>query len=216
MYYSIFYFLLTLFVIISTRCVYLILTLKNRSFVTQSKKSRYKTLIVIGSGGHTTEILGIVKHLDPSKFSPRIYVLADSDDKSKSKIEEVEKCFVDTGEYRLHKIPRSRKVHQSYISSVFTTLYAIHYSIPVVFLLKPDLILCNGPGTCVPICFVSFLARVLHLSDNVIIFFESICRVKTLSLTGKILRFFADRIIVQWPELRASYERTVFIGDIKL
>ena len=205
-----------IFLIPLVRCVYLIVNQKNRCFLAHSKKSNYKTLIVIGSGGHTTEILRIVKHLDAVKFTPRIYVVAESDDKSKTKIHDTEESFSKKGEYRIVKIPRSRKVHQSYISSVFTTLYAILYSIPIIFLHNPDLVLCNGPGTCVPICLVAFLTRVLYLSDNVIIFFESICRVKTLSLTGKILQFFADRVIVQWPELKQAYKKAIFIDDLKL
>lgn len=214
-YRAVFYLSFCLFVIFCMRCVYLILTLNNRCFSAYSKKNKFKTIIVIGSGGHTTEILRIIKHLNPHQFTPRIYAVADSDDKSINKIIETEKCFASKGKYLIVRIPRSRKVHQSYISSIFTTIYATLYSIPVVFLQKPDLILCNGPGTCVPICVVSFIARMLFVSNNVIIFFESICRVKTLSLTGKILQFFADQIIVQWPELRESCKRAVFIGDIE-
>ncbi|XP_065214271.1 UDP-N-acetylglucosamine transferase subunit ALG14 homolog [Planococcus citri] len=216
MYFIIFYLLIIVFVILLARCIYLILDRKNRCISAHDEKTKCKTLIVIGSGGHTTEIVRIVKRLNPTIFTPRIYVVAESDDKSNVKIHETEGIFSSKGEYRIVKIPRSRKVHQSYISSVFTTLYAILYSIPVVLLHKPELILCNGPGTCIPICLVGFLSRMLYLSDNVIVFFESICRVKTLSLSGKILQFFADRIIVQWPELKLSCKQAIFIEDLKL
>lgn len=41
-----------------------------------------KTLMVLGSGGHTGEMLQLVKALDPSLYTPRIYVTADSDNNS--------------------------------------------------------------------------------------------------------------------------------------
>ena len=73
---------------------------------------------------------------------------------------------------------------------------------------------CNGPGTCIPICLVAFFMRVIHYSDNVIIFIESICRVKTLSVSGHIMRFFADEMLVQWPELQTKYSQTKYIGRL--
>lgn len=170
-----------------------------------------KTLIVIGSGGHTSEILKIVKHMNHSRYSPRVYVMASSDSWSENRIKDVERNSED---YKLVKIPRSRNVHQSYITSVVTTLYSILYSLPVLFYHNPDLILCNGPGTCIPICLVAFFMRVIRYSNNVIIFIESICRVKTLSLSGQIMRFFADEMLVQWPELQKKYSETKYIGRL--
>lgn len=41
-----------------------------------------KTLMVLGSGGHTSEMLQMVKALDLSLYTPRIYVTADSDKNS--------------------------------------------------------------------------------------------------------------------------------------
>lgn len=176
-------------------------------------KAKVKTMIVIGSGGHTSEMLRTVKHLS-SRFSPRFYIMADSDTSSFSKIINTEAELF--GSHRIWQIPRSRKVHQSYISSVFTTLYSFFYSVPIVLWNRPDVILCNGPGTCVPICVIGFLSKIFLFSNVRIIFIESICRVKSLSLTGKILIWFADLVIVQWPELKRLYKNTVYIGDAKL
>lgn len=184
-----------------------------KRLLNNTEKRKITTLIVIGSGGHTTEMLRIVKHLDFVRFSPRIYVIASSDENSISKVKQLE---TNDGTYSIHRIPRSRKVHQNYISAIFTTVYSILYSIPIVFSSKPDLILCNGPGTCIPICLSAFIMRILFLSSNIIIYIESICRVKTLSLSGKILLYFADQVIVQWPELHSLYPKTIYIDDVIL
>lgn len=44
-------------------------------------------------------------------------------------------------------VPRSRSVGQSWLTTPFTTLRALWASVGLVFRLRPDLILCNGPGT---------------------------------------------------------------------
>ncbi|XP_075224942.1 ALG14, UDP-N-acetylglucosaminyltransferase subunit [Lycorma delicatula] len=183
----------------------------------RSKTDSVKTAIVIGSGGHTTEMLMLVKCLDPRRYSPRTYIMSETDSWSERRIEMVENNFgIDESckRFEIVKIPRSREVHQSYFTSIFSTLYSIYYCIPVFYKINPDLVICNGPGTCLPICLIGFMMRVFFLSDNRIVFIESICRVKTLSLTGKILLFFADEILVQWPDLQQTYPRTKYIGRL--
>lgn len=160
-----------------------------------------RTLIVIGSGGHTAEMMRLMDKMNKSTFTPRLYALADTDITSRNKIESNEH----NTHWSITYIPRSRHVNQSYLTSILSTIHATCIAIPVVVSFKPDLVLCNGPGTCVPICFVAFMMRVFHYADTYIIFVESICRVKTLSLTGKLMFFFADLIIVQWPELKQKY-----------
>ncbi len=49
-----------------------------------------------------------------------------------------------------------------------------------------------------------------------IVFVESIARVTTLSLSGKILykARLADGFFVQWPKLAAAYPRADFVGRL--
>uniref|UniRef100_A0A8C0U3L8 UDP-N-acetylglucosamine transferase subunit ALG14 n=1 Tax=Cyanistes caeruleus TaxID=156563 RepID=A0A8C0U3L8_CYACU len=117
-------------------------------------------------------------------------------------------------QFSLDRIPRSREVRQSWISSVVTTLYSVLYSLPLTYKRKPDLILCNGPGTCVPVCLSAFLLGLLRIKRTIIVYVESICRVETLSLSGKILYYFSDYFIVQWPDLKKKYPKSVYLGRI--
>ncbi|KAJ6658438.1 hypothetical protein lerEdw1_020142 [Lerista edwardsae] len=82
--------------------------------------------------------------------------------------------------------------------------------------LKPGImeILCNGPGTCVPICISALLLKMLGLKRLTIVYVESLCRVENLSLTGKILYRFSDHFIVQWPALKEKYPKSVYLGRI--
>jgi beta-1,4-N-acetylglucosaminyltransferase len=86
----------------------------------------------------------------------------------------------------------------------------------------PDLILTNGPATAVCVVLAAKLLRFLNVvsvmfgvsikgmsvqqTDTIVyplrtVFIESWARVTTLSLSGKILLPFADRFLVQWPDL---------------
>ncbi|XP_030809806.1 UDP-N-acetylglucosamine transferase subunit ALG14 homolog [Camarhynchus parvulus] len=176
----------------------------------------FSLLVVAGSGGHTTEILRLLSCLSES-YSPRHYVLADSDKMSEAKIRSFEQKRAETfskSQFSLDRIPRSREVRQSWVSSVLTTLYSILYSLPLTYKRKPDLILCNGPGTCVPVCLSAFLLGLLRIKRTIIVYVESICRVETLSLSGKILYYFSDYFIVQWPNLKKKYPKSVYLGRI--
>lgn len=169
-----------------------------------------RTVFCVGSGGHTSELLKLLTHMDLKKYNPRLYIMADSDITSEVKIHKCE----DKSDYHISKIPRSRNVNQSFKSSIFSTLLAILLTIPLVYRFKPNIIFCNGPGTCIPICIVGFVMRCLFIIDCRIIFVESVCRVKTLSLTGNILQYFADVFVVQWPQVHKACFRSKYYGRL--
>ncbi|CAG0918546.1 unnamed protein product [Notodromas monacha] len=204
-----------------------------------------KTLIVLGSGGHTSEMMRLVTALDKKKYNPRVYLVALTDPRSAEKALEYERPRRDsvvheggenrvtslspgkledeikygdlkkrrvsvygslhTPDYSILLTPRAREVGQSYISAVFSTLYVLFWCIPFLLRERPEVILANGPGTCLPVCCVAWLMRLFRLLTCRITFIESICRVKSLSLSGKLLRWFTDDVIVQWPELKDIY-----------
>lgn len=70
-------------------------------------------------------------------------------------------------------------------------------------------------GTCIPICAAVLLFRVLGVhADSKIVFCESFARVQHLSLTGKLLYWFADEFVVQWPQLQRQFPKTKYLGVI--
>jgi len=166
--------------------------------------SKCKTLVVLGSGGHTAEMLALMKNLDCKRYTPLHLVLADTDKTSRPKIENIKDFQWAKDEKVYHTIKRSREVGQSWLTTVFTTLISTMHSILLVPKLSPNLVLCNGPGTCIPICIGALVTRMLFLGDPTIVFVESFCRVQSLSLSGKLLYPFVDKFIVQWPELATS------------
>ncbi|KAI9918201.1 hypothetical protein PsorP6_013303 [Peronosclerospora sorghi] len=175
-------------------------------------KRQVRVLVVLGSGGHTTEMLKLIKRLNRQVYTPITFVVAETDKTSQTKTELDWKPSA-TDSFAM--IPRSREVGQSWSSSVWTTLRAFHSCLRLVYIRRPHLVLCNGPGTCIPICAAVLLFRVvgIHTSSK-IIFCESFARVEHLSLTGKLLYYVADEFVVQWPQLQKKYPRTKHLGVI--
>jgi beta-1,4-N-acetylglucosaminyltransferase len=65
----------------------------------KTKKGPIVTLVVVGSGGHTTEMFRLIKKIDKKIFSPRYYLLSYTDLIGANKInkfedEEVEVIYV--------------------------------------------------------------------------------------------------------------------------
>jgi len=134
-----------------------------------------KTIVVFGSGGHTSEMMSLIDALPSQKYSPLIHVIADTDTTSESRVAATKARTPDA----IYSIPRSREVGQSYITSIITTCKAMLAALSIVWQTCPDLVLCNGPGTCLPIIYMTFLFRIMGLCVGNVVFVESFCRVQT-------------------------------------
>ncbi|KAL7478370.1 hypothetical protein ACHAW6_004137 [Cyclotella cf. meneghiniana] len=154
----------------------------------------------------------LLEELDPKIYTHIVYVVANSDTTSIMRL----KRYIDVARgttrsdipkmARVHRLPRPREVHQSYISSILPTLYSIYHAMHLLIEEKPDLILANGPGMCVPLMYIAFLYRLLGLPWVLaMIFVESLCRVRTLSLSGKLVYPIVDQFVVHWPSLKKKY-----------
>ncbi len=110
-------------------------------------------MIILGSGGHTGEMLLMIKKLDFNKFS-EVYFLTSSGDlgsknRTISNLDVFKNCNkVNDDTYVLNKtiikfesIVRSRQVGQSYFTSLFTTILSLIHSVYLVLKCKvPNLV----------------------------------------------------------------------------
>uniref|UniRef100_A0A8C5R1F9 UDP-N-acetylglucosamine transferase subunit ALG14 n=1 Tax=Leptobrachium leishanense TaxID=445787 RepID=A0A8C5R1F9_9ANUR len=180
------------------------------------KKDGLSLLVVAGSGGHTTEMLRLLGKLS-TQYSTKYYVLAETDTMSEERIRSFERSKVtgiEKSMYSIHHIPRSREVRQSWSSSLLTSIKSTLHCLPLTVRLRPDVILCNGPGTCVPICLCALLLGIIGMKNITVVYVESICRVESLSLTGRILYYFSNLFIVQWPLLKEKYPKSIYLGRL--
>ncbi|KAL9939240.1 hypothetical protein V8E36_002053 [Tilletia maclaganii] len=127
------------------------------------------------------------------------------------------------------ELPRARKVHQSFATTPFSAAYCLLICLvhviarPLQAQWQPsprpgrrriaahdaifaNLLLLNGPGTCVPLVLAVYVRKVLGLSSPHIIYVESFARVKSLSLSAKLLKNLVDTFVVQWPEASPGAE----------
>lgn len=136
-----------------------------------AKKDGCTVGVFLGSGGHTTELLQLVSALPACRYPRRIYLVSSGDKFSLNKARQLEsKLTGDAEGVRAIQIPRARNVHQSFLTAPLTTAYSIAfciYTVALLPLLQPsrtrvlaDVILMNGPGTCVPIVAAVYLLRV--------------------------------------------------------
>ena len=108
---------------------------------------------------------------------------------------------------RLILIPRPREVRQSYLTSILSTLTSIFYCIPIMVKLRPDIVLCNGPGTCIPIAGIAWLMKLSLVKVFMSVYWrilshfwqEGIPKIKKNSI--KYSEIFLKSSILHWPEL---------------
>ncbi|KAG2364894.1 oligosaccharide biosynthesis protein Alg14-like protein [Suillus spraguei] len=126
-------------------------------------------------------------------------------------------------QYKLLTIPRARRVHQPLLSTppdAVKALLVCMYLVSVRPLFEKggsrqpfvDLLILNGPGTCVILCAAILLNRFIGLPSPRVMYIESFARVKSLSLSGKLLYSFTDCFVVQWPDLVQPGGRAVYRG----
>lgn len=73
---------------------------------------------------------------------------------------------------------------------------------------RPDAVVCTGVLATVPLCL---LCKVF---GKKLVFIESYAKVRTPTLTGKLLYPFADRFYVQWEELLECYPKALYLGGV--
>jgi beta-1,4-N-acetylglucosaminyltransferase len=131
---------------------------------------------------------------------------------------------------------RSREVGQSYLTSILSTIWSFFYSVYLVWQSRPQIILANGPGTCLPICVSAFILKVYFYSISISIFMfmysfskiigrlpatsiflsESYACVNNPSLTTRLLYPFIDVLFVQWAPLMKKYKKAIYSGRMPL
>jgi beta-1,4-N-acetylglucosaminyltransferase len=174
--------------------------------------SKTHLLVVLGSGGHTAEMLTILEGLNTSSYKYRTYVVSEGDPISAARAKAFEEANGSSKAYTIWLVPRARRVYQSFLTAPYTCFKTLL----VVFKLlsktpsgpgAPDLILVNGPATSAIVVYAQLILRFLDFGclrgheKTRIIYIESFARIRSLSLSAKCVSWCVDRLLVQWEEL---------------
>lgn len=158
---------------------------------------KMKIVVVLGEGGHTTELLNLIELLgDQYDYN---YIISKEDNLSANKIKY-------SGP--IYKLSRPRGKKSGLISSVLLTIKAGAEAISVLINVHPKAIISAGPAIAVPVSIIGKLFGVK------IIFVETGSRVSTLSLTGRIMYRLSDLFFVQWQELKKNLPKAVYAGRL--
>lgn len=167
------------------------------------------TAAILGSGGHTAEMLEILHALPRDTYTPRIYLATSGDRLSLQKARDAD------GQWAAHPmqglcIPRARVVHQSWATTPFTLAWSVAYCAWHLGIKTwgwrqrrqrrawADVVVMNGPATCVPVVLAIWLMRIVGAPTPRMLYMESYARVTSLSLSARILRHMVDQFVVQW------------------
>jgi len=156
-----------------------------------------RLLIVLGEGGHTKELLNLVDLLGDAY--DYYYIISKEDNLSANRIKYLGPIY---------RLPRPRGKRARTLIAIVRTILAGTRSLWILLRVRPAAILSTGPAIAVP---VSIIGKLLGVR---IIFVETGSRIKSLSLTGRIMYRWADLFFVQWPHLADKLPRAVYAGRL--
>ena len=156
-----------------------------------------RLLIVLGSGGHTKEMLRLVDLLGPGYEYGYLICADDELDAQKIKTPGA-----------VYRVIRPRLLNISVLTTALRTLWSAGQAISALWHIRPQAIISTGPGIAVPACVV---AKLLGIK---VIYIETGSRVFALSTSGKILSRIADLFFVQWEELLSLYPKAIYVGRL--
>ena len=162
-------------------------------------------LLVLGSGGHTSEMLSMLHNLPLSRYKYRTYIISSGDHFSAGKarqfevglsqraqppkpdaengrnlksrkgqnaaVHDRERLQIEEyrrkeggGTYSIHTLPRARRIHQSLLTTPFTSLQCLIASLRLLLCHEegyPDLVVTNGPATALIVLLAVNILKVL-------------------------------------------------------
>lgn len=78
----------------------------------------------------------------------------------------------------------------------------------LVFTEHPDVIITTGSLPLAMVCLAG------KLRGAKVIWIDSIANVEKLSMSGAMVRYFADLFLTQWPELARRYKNVQYVGTL--
>ena len=152
-----------------------------------------KVCIGASSGGHMTELAALMEVAEDWPVSPTVCI---------STLE------FNTLPVGIPSIARRYVIGECNRNQPVQAVKTAYRSLKIVWRERPDVILTTGSLPLALFCLVGkiFGARILWI--------DSISQINNLSMSGKLVRPFADLFLVQWPDLQDDYPSTRYVGEL--
>lgn len=73
---------------------------------------------------------------------------------------------------------------------------------------RPEIIISTGVLSTIPVCLIG------KALGSRVIYIESYAKVKSSTLTGKLMSRFADAFYVQWPQMLSVFPKATYAGGV--
>lgn len=151
-----------------------------------------KVIFVCSSGGHLSEMLKLKK-----LFNEYDYLLV-------TEKTEITENLSDNYNMEFFKYgPNKNK-----IKYIWAVIYNMFKSINILVKFKPKTVLTTGAQVGGIMCFFA------KLFGKKVIYIESLAKVNSLSVTGKMVYPFANKFYVQWEDLAKKYKKAEYLGRL--
>ncbi|MHC4159172.1 MAG: PssD/Cps14F family polysaccharide biosynthesis glycosyltransferase [Planctomycetota bacterium] len=147
-----------------------------------------KICLAASAGGHLSQLLRLS---DGWENHEAVYIVT---------TEVVRDVLSESGE--VYVVGECNRQHPIRVAKVFLRC------IRIVLREKPHVIISTGAAVG---CMACFLGKLLGAK---VIWIDSITNVENLSLSGRMVRYVADLLLVQWPELADKYDKAEYVGAI--
>jgi len=165
---------------------------KNKTLKKTNKKN---VLYILGSGGHTQEMIILSKDL---KDTINYFYLIQKDDVLS------EKKIIYPG--KIIKVKRPRMWGENIFVASFRSVNLFFKSFFILKKNKIDIIISTGPG----ISLIYFISG--WILRKKLIFIECFSRVKTKTITGRFVYPLSDLFFVQWEDNLENYPKALYRG----
>ncbi len=155
-------------------------------------------LVVLGEGGHTSEMVRLLRLLGDG-FS-YAYVITREDRLSEGKIP-----FPGP----VHRVNRPRWKGEGWGTGFLKYLRLNLQSLALLLRARPKAILHSGPGTSAPLAFWG-----KKLLGAGVVYVENGSRVRKPSASSGLAYLTSDLFFVQWPELRERFPGAIYAGNL--
>jgi UDP-N-acetylglucosamine:LPS N-acetylglucosamine transferase len=152
------------------------------------KRKKLRICLAASAGGHTSQLLKLT-----SSWNGYETLYVTTTDVVRDKLKKFGQVYV---------VGECNRQHPIDVVKVFFRC------VRIIFKEKPDVVISTGAAAG---CMLCFLGKMLGAR---VVWVDSITNVERISLSGRMVRSFADLFLVQWPELAQKHKNVEYVGEL--